>query len=439
MARSIYDVLDGWDLLDEESDLSKYGLSDWRDIDRALFDIYEHEFSACLGSSFLGANLTTRFAEGLAPPETIAASVLAFETVWLFDPIYSLVSDAAAEAWNLLPERNADYFGKGPHVYVDWRPLGHQRKHDRREFLLREIPPRIRRLRELRPLFQAGAINFISWERLLLKHRARLKASVDSLRASAEPVVTRHPQDKYNLGFRLPSIRIQLSGDMPQHGLPKGADLHLMDRTHVLLYGLMNTLISSQSGAVLTPELQGDSELYEFVMSGLNPTPARATVSQRIELPRLSEAVWDDLVLIRKDSAALATLRELVRQAATAEEAAVLGSLRARLDGAAEEIQRESGLRPFFKAGSVRLGMDAIKGVTSRLAGTVTAGAVVGGAAGGLAGAIIGAAAGGVGGAATGFLLELATRAFDKTHQVEKARAELFVRISQKLDSSSER
>jgi hypothetical protein len=194
----------------------------------------------------------------------------------------------------------------------------------------------------------------------------------------------------------------------------------------------MNTLVSSQSGAVLIPELPGDSDLYEFVMSGLKLTPARATVTQRIELPRLSQAVWDDLVLIRKDSAALATLREVVRQAATCEESAILGDVQRRLDAAADEIRRESGLVPFFKAGSMRMGMDAIKGITNKLA----AGAAAGVATGAVAGGIAGAAAGAVGGAAIGFLSDLATRAFSKTHQAKKTRAELFVRISQKLGSS---
>jgi hypothetical protein len=76
VARGIFDVLHEWDLLDEQSDLNKYGLGDWRDIDRDLTDIYENEFSARLGSSLLGANLTTRVADGLASPETIAVPVL---------------------------------------------------------------------------------------------------------------------------------------------------------------------------------------------------------------------------------------------------------------------------------------------------------------------------------------------------------------------------
>ena len=49
-----------------------------------------------------------------------------------------------------------------------------------------------------------------------------------------------------------------------------------------------------------------------------------------------------------------------------------------------------------------------------------------------------GAAVGGAGGAATGFLLDLATRAFSKDIKTKKKRAELFMRIAQKLDPDIE-
>jgi outer membrane lipoprotein SlyB len=58
---------------------------------------------------------------------------------------------------------------------------------------------------------------------------------------------------------------------------------------------------------------------------------------------------------------------------------------------------------------------------------------VTGAAVGGLAGSVVAAAVGGVGGAAAGFLLDLATRAFNKDRKAKKTRAELFVRIAQKL------
>jgi hypothetical protein len=431
VAITVYDVLDEWKLLRPESNLTEYTLGDWRNIDRALTEIYKDGVDGRLGSSFLGANLTTRIVEGSADPEAIATSVLAFDTVWLFDPIYSLVSQAASEAWILLPERKGKYFGEDPHISIDWRPLGHQGKDDLRKFLLREVPRRLQRLRELRPLFETGAVSFISWERLLLEHRSRLKEAIDSLRAPAEPVVTKHPQDKYNLGFRLPPIRIQVQTE--QLGLKKGTDLYFGDRTPVLLYGLMNTLISAESGAVLIPELAGDSDLYEFVMSGLNPKPPRVTLNDRIELPRFSRAVWDDLVAIRKDSEALETLREVIRLAAISEEGAILSDVRSRLEGAAERIRAESGLSKHFKAGTARFGLESIKGITVGSTKAAATGMVTGGAVGGLPGAIIGAAVGGVGGAAASLFLDLATRAFSKDMRTKKTRAELFVRIAQKL------
>ena len=57
---------------------------------------------------------------------------------------------------------------------------------------------------------------------------------------------------------------------------------------------------------------------------------------------------------------------------------------------------------------------------------------------GGLPGAVIGAALGGVGGAAASFFLDLATRAFNKDIRAKRTRAELFVRIAQKLGDPAE-
>ena len=74
--------------------------------------------------------------------------------------------------------------------------------------------------------------------------------------------------------------------------------------------------------------------------------------------------------------------------------------------------------------------------MSSRIAGTATAGLIAGGVAGGPAGALVGAVAGGSAGAAMGFLLELATRSFDKAHLAKKNRAELFARIAEKLATS---
>src|SRR5207253_1811739 len=111
------------------------------------------------------------------------------------------------------------------------------RKYDRHEFLLKEIPPRLRRLRDLRPLYDAGAIRFVSWESLLLKHKDRLKSSIEALRPTSAKFEMRHPQNEYNLGVRLSPIRIQVA-NMPGQRLPAGTDLHIVSRTPILLYGL---------------------------------------------------------------------------------------------------------------------------------------------------------------------------------------------------------
>ncbi|WP_441232566.1 hypothetical protein [Bradyrhizobium sp. 1200_D9_N1_1] len=431
---SVYDVLDQWKLLGESQSISTLRPADWRQIDAALRQLYDSDFSGRLGSSFLGTHLTTRIADGAVGPEALAMPALVFDSVWLFDPVYSLISVAASDVWNLLPERNMQFFGKGPHIWRDWRPLGHQKKYDRHEFLLKELPRRLQRLRELRPLHDAGAIRFVSWEALLLKHKDGLKSSIDVLRAPSSKMQMHYPQSEYNIGVRLDPIRIQVKDGL---NLTPGTDLHIGDRTPMLLYGLVNTLVSTRCGAVLHPELPGDADVYEFVMSGLNSTPKKAPIAEQIELPQFSRAVWDDILTIRKDSEALATVRELIQLAANSNEAAVIGDVRTRLEGAAEKLREENGLLPFFRKGSTKLGFDAVKGSASRVAGTMATGAVTGAISGGPAGAVVGAAAGGIAGAGLDFLWNLATRSFDKDFKAKAERAELFVRIAERLPASN--
>ena len=179
----------------------------------------------------------------------------------------------------------------------------------------------------------------------------------------------------------------------------------------MLLYGLANTLVSTRCGAVLQPELPGDADVYEFVMSGLNSTPKRAEIADQIELPQFSQAIWDDILMIRRNSEALATIRELIRLAANSEEATVIGTFRTRLEDAAEKVRAENRLSPFFRKGSTKLGLDAVKGFASKVTGTMATGAVTGAIAGGPA---RGAAAGGIAGAGLDFLWNLATRSFDR-------------------------
>jgi hypothetical protein len=243
-----------------------------------------------------------------------------------------------------------------------------------------------------------------------------------------------YPQNAYNMGVRLSPIRIQIK-DAPN--LPPGTDLHIGDRTPMLLYGLMNTLVSTRCGAVLQPELAGDADVYQFVMSGLNSTPRKAEIADQIELPQFSQAIWSDILIIRKDSEALATIRELIRLAANSEEVMVVGDIRTRLEAAAEKVRAENRLLPYFRKGSTKLGLDAVKGFASRVTGSMATGAVTGGIAGGPAGAVVGAAAGGIAGAGLDFLWNLATRSFDKSFKAKSERAELFVRISQRLANSN--
>ena len=139
-----------------------------------------------------------------------------FETVWLPDPAYSFLSRDWAKVWALLPDGHGTFFG-GQTFHMTWRPLWSTPPPERRKGVLEFLPPILRRLRELRPLVESGAIRLHRWEPSLFEKREELRKLVRGM-AKDQQIIDlshRYTQDRYSLGPRAWGIAIAAGENMP--------------------------------------------------------------------------------------------------------------------------------------------------------------------------------------------------------------------------------
>lgn len=106
-----------------------------------------------------------------------------------------------------------------------------------------------------------------------------------------------------------------------------------VDKTPVAVAGVLNLMFSTELGAHLLPDLAGDRDVFDFIRSGGQPVP-----------PEFRVARLDDLLAIRRDSEALAVVRQIVQDASFVQEERALESLSHRLDEAAARIREDKSI-----------------------------------------------------------------------------------------------
>lgn len=120
---STVDVLNGWDLLASDAEVSRLNMSDWRSVSRAIERVYQSTPPQVLNGSHLGLTGGTRIAEGSATLSRLSIPVVISEVVWLPDPVFSLLVPKAAQGWRLLPESGSRFYGNGPGAQSKWQGL----------------------------------------------------------------------------------------------------------------------------------------------------------------------------------------------------------------------------------------------------------------------------------------------------------------------------
>ncbi|WP_437979411.1 SIR2 family protein [Sorangium sp. So ce295] len=340
---TVFDILDGWGLLKEDVNLRGYSMKNWRALSHAVERIYGPLPEPARGSVHFGLFESTALLERRLPAATLVNPLLVYERVWLPDPVFSFFSHEASEAWRCLPESGSTYFTGRKSIRTSWNTLWTAPADTRKALILEHLPKLLDGLRQLRPLIEVGAVGLVPWESVFFPRRAEFKSVVSELR-DAKPVVdatTKLDQDAYNLGHRLGAIGISLSEDQPNFKLKKGDKLHFEDKTHVILLGLLHARICSALGASFLPNLEGDRAVYD-VLKGIGRRSSLAP--QAISLPNLENAQWDEIIAIRRDSATLAEIRCVLKDASTIVDASGISVIQSRLEESTCKLKEDFSL-----------------------------------------------------------------------------------------------
>lgn len=366
------DVLSEWELLAPDADVERLSMTDLRQIAGALVRGYGASQSQALGGLHPGLPVGTQVAEGKQDCSAIALPIVLADVFWMPDPIYSFLVDEAFDAWKMLPESGSKYFTDSPGAQAPWRGLWSMPKEGRRNFARRELPRLLARMRELEPLVRVGAVRLFPWEKLLAEHVEQLKESAAILTAQPdfERVTTQHRQDEYNLGVRSGAIGIAAGPGTVPGGLAPGTPLWFVDKTPVAVTGLLNLLVSAELGAKYIPGKPGDRDVYNYIRSGGIVTPGETPLAKSLPLPRLGNAIWPDLVEIRKSNEALAVLREIISDAEATEEGRASDAISERLQEASAKIRSDASLWRAVKNASSDLFLGVLGGAFASLAPT---------------------------------------------------------------------
>lgn len=347
MASNIFDVLDAWDLLDNTEKLGRYNMRDWQRIEEALDRIYTAAPAPVLGSVSLGLSDAAQMIEGHAPLSKIAPYLLAFPCVWLPDPVYSFVSRRGAAAWQRMPEAGSTFFAKQQGIHTQRKVLWTAAPAERLALLRATLPAVLFRLKEMRPLVEMGAVRIAPWEPIVSEYWDAMRDDVAKLTGNKtiKAITEKNPQIQYNLGIYLGAMGIEASPGQPEGSqLTPGDLLWLDDKTPMAVYGLTNAAYCAATGAAFAPSLNGDRDMYEFVMSEGSLDPPRRVFDAPIALPRFSEALIPEVASVRADSETLAILRNVVHDVASNQEDAVLPQIEERLRHAAAQIRSDTAV-----------------------------------------------------------------------------------------------
>lgn len=218
----------------------------------------------------------------------------------------------------------------------------------------------------MRPLIESGAVRLFPWELLIKKNTRHLREGVEKLQLQPElleKVSTTFSQSQYNLGIKVGAIGIKMQSD-PSGILPPGAELWLVDKIPILFYGLLNTIYAEQLGANYTPDLPGDRVIHDYIQSGGELSPTTREINT-IQLPMFSEALWPDIVAIRKDSELVNILREIINDAANIQEEKSIASISQRLEEAALKIKEDTSIAKLVQGKTIEYSIAGFGGFLS--------------------------------------------------------------------------
>lgn len=352
MPRDIIELLDAWELLDPETDLRRYSVREWKTIGNAAQRLYVEMPDAKIGSMHLGAANGSDVVFGPRPLSDLTVPLLTSEKVWLPDPFYSLMSREAADVWGLMPETGSDALC-APDGKTSWQPFWGLTPDRRKAFVQKDVARTLKRLRALTPLVKSGAVGFFSWQRLLANNREHLRHLAPALAALGDfaRVTSTYLPSEYSTKVG-PCTRITIDRIGDQR-------LALANKLPAVLMGLLNASISTNFAASFFPATLADRAVYELIRSQ-SPNPNELVVVSQFQLPKLSAALWDDVVAIRNSAESLHVIREALSRVAGLREEHAISTVREEVLDGSRKLANDASIWNKVRGQAIDVGIKAI-------------------------------------------------------------------------------
>lgn len=418
---NIFNVIDEWDLNNPSLNFDKYSRTSINKMIAAIDDCYKSKIKPTTGRVHHSLPFASDIVECNKPIESLAIPLIYSKQIVLPDPLYSLLSPNANSTWHRLPESgNRTIFGEKS-ISVNWNSYFSTSIEDRISFLNRKIPNIVSRLEQLRSLIESGYIILQPWEPIVAPELEKMKQALSEISTNKkllDDVTQRYSQGNYNLGVRLGPLEVFASEDSPQAGLKKGQNLWMVDKTEVLLIGLIHAFLTKELSSNFIESLPGDRVVFDFLRTGGQVNTEQKIIISSVKCPNLESALWDEIVSIKKDSELVDQFSTAISNLAFVNENDQCVLLKGQLEEIGEKLKNETTISKYVTRPFIDLSVGTIAGIGSNVISGLDIGTSV--------------LAAGVG---TGvmFLMDLVSGIFNKENTEKRKRRDIILNVNKHL------
>ncbi|MCX4149853.1 MULTISPECIES: hypothetical protein [Paraburkholderia] len=364
----IFGVIRKWELDRPNLDFNKFSRKAAGQMADDIQNCYLKAPPPSVGRFNQSLHMATEIVEGRKRAEELALPLLFSKQVMLPDPLYSLLAPRASALWNRLPEGGNKSYSKTPLITSPWKNYWSTDISERFAFLNATLSPLVAQMLKLQPMVDTGHILLQPWEVAVESEVELLRKSVADFQKKPDvikEIAQRFKQAQYSAGVRLGPIGLEVSDDSPSHGLLKGDPMWFGDKAEILVMGLIHSIVASKYSSSLLDALPGDRLVYDYVRTGGILNPKTDQIVNSIQVPNLSEALWDDIIAIKNDSELLNQLKDTIAEVAycNSDDQKVL--IKEEIAGIASKLKADTALKKYAKFSVSDLGVGLIAGAVS--------------------------------------------------------------------------
>ena len=373
----IFGVIKKWDLDLPDLDFNRFSRKAAGQMADDVQNCYLTPLPPSVGRFNQSLHTATEIVESRKRAEELALPLLFSKQVMLPDPLYSLLAPRASALWKRLPESGNKSYSKVPPISSGWKNYWSTDISERFAFLNSTLPPLVAQLLKLRPMIDAGHIALQPWEVAVEPEVESLRKAVVDLQKKPDvikEITQRFIQANYSAGVRLGPIGLEVSKDVPSRGLLKGDPMWFGDKAEILVMGLIHSIVASKYSSSLLDTLPGDRLVYDYVRTGGILNPKTDQIVSSIQVPNLSEALWDDIVSIKNDSELLSQLKDTIAEVAYCNDDDQKVLIKEEIASIASKLKADTALKKYAKFSVSDFGVGLISGGVSNAMTGSTAG-----------------------------------------------------------------